>query len=39
MLGIYELDMVKSDGTFISCTHYKREYEIFKTKEELIKSL
>ncbi|MBO7241574.1 MAG: hypothetical protein J6U90_03900 [Methanobrevibacter sp.] len=36
---IYELAMVKSDGTFISCTHYKRENEIFKTKEELIKSL
>lgn len=35
----YELVMVKSDGTFISCTHYKRENEIFKTKEELIKSL
>lgn len=36
---IYELDMVKSDGTFISCTHYREESEIFKTKEELIKSL
>ena len=36
---IYELDMVESDGTFISCTYYKRENEIFKTKEELIKSL
>lgn len=35
----YELDMVKSDGTFISCTHYRRESEIFKTKEELLKSL
>lgn len=35
----YELDMVKSDGTFISCTHYRRENEIFKTKEELLKSL
>ena len=31
--------MVKSDGTFISCTHYRRENEIFKTKEELLKSL
>ena len=36
---IYELDMVESDGTFISCTYYKGENEIFKTKEELIKSL
>lgn len=36
---IYEMDMVKSDGTFISCTHYRRENEIFKTKEELLKSL
>lgn len=35
----YELDMVKSDGTFISCTHYRRENEIFKTKEELLNSL
>lgn len=35
----YELDMVRSDGTFISCTHYKGESEIFKTKEELLKSL
>lgn len=35
----YELDMVQSDGTFISCTHYRRENEIFKTKEELLKSL
>ena len=35
----YELDMVKSDGTFISCTHYREESEIFKTKEELLKSL
>lgn len=36
---VYELDMVNSDGTFISCTHYRRENEIFKTKEELLKSL
>lgn len=36
---IYELDMVKSDGTFISCTHYRQESEIFKTKEKLLKSL
>ena len=35
----YELDMVKSDGTFISCPHFKRENELFKTKEELLKSL
>lgn len=35
----YEMDMVRSDGTFISCTHYRRENEIFKTKEELLKSL
>lgn len=35
----YGLDMIRSDGTFISCTHYKRENEIFKTKEELLKSL
>lgn len=35
----YELDMVRSDGTFISCTHYRGENEIFKTKEELLKSL
>ena len=35
----YGLDMVKSDGTFISCTHYRRENEIFKTKEKLLKSL
>ncbi len=35
----YELDMVRSDGTFISCTHYRRESEIFKTKEALLKSL
>lgn len=35
----YELDMVRSDGTFISCTHYRSENEIFKTKEELLKSL
>jgi hypothetical protein len=35
----YELDMVGSDGTFISCTHYRGENEIFKTKEELLNSL
>ena len=35
----YELDMVQSDGTFISCTHYRRENEIFETKEDLLKSL
>lgn len=35
----YEMDMVKSDGAFISCSHCRRESEIFKTKEELLKSL
>lgn len=35
----YELDMVESDGTFISCPYCMRENEIFKTKEELLKSL
>ena len=35
----YGLDMVRSDGTFISCPHYMGENEIFKTKEELLKSL
>lgn len=35
----YGMDMVKSDGSFISCIHYKRENELFKTKEELLKSL
>lgn len=35
----YGMDMVRSDGTFISCTHYRGENEIFKTKEELLKSL
>lgn len=35
----YGLDMVKSDGTFISCPHYRGENELFKTKEELLKSL
>lgn len=35
----YGMDMVQSDGTFISCTHYRQENEIFKTKEELLKSL
>lgn len=35
----YTLDMVESDGTFISCPHCMRENEIFKTKEELLKSL
>lgn len=31
--------MVKSDGAFMSCIHYKEESKIFPTKEELIKSL
>lgn len=35
----YELDMVSSDGIFISCTYYRQENEIFKNKEELLKSL
>lgn len=35
----YELDMVNNDGTYISCCHYLNESEIFKTKEELLKSL
>lgn len=35
----YVLDMVQRDGTFISCPHYRRENEIFKTKEDLLKSL
>jgi hypothetical protein len=35
----YGMDMVNSDGTFISCTHYRREDSIFKTKEELLRSL
>lgn len=35
----YGIDMVRSDGTFISCTHYRRENEMSKTKEELLKSL
>lgn len=35
----YGVDMVKSDGTFIYNTFYKTENEIFKTKEELLKSL
>lgn len=35
----YGMDMVQSDGTFISCTHYRRENEIFKSKEELLKNL
>lgn len=35
----YGMDMVESDGTFISCTHYRGENDIFKCKEELLKSL
>lgn len=35
----YGIDIVRSDGTFVSSTHYRRENEIFKTKEELLKSL
>lgn len=36
---IYTLDMVSGDGIFKSTPHYKQECEIFKTKEELLKSL
>ena len=36
---VYTLDMVSGDGTFKSTPHYKQECEIFKTKEELLKSL
>lgn len=35
----YEMDMVRSDGTFTYLIHHRREDEIFKTKEELLKSL
>ena len=35
----YRLDMVESDGTFLSCPHYMKENEIFETKNELLKSL
>lgn len=35
----YGLDMVQSDGTYISSTHYRREDDIFKCKEDLLKSL
>lgn len=35
----YEVDIVKSDGTFTYNTFYKTENEIFKTKEELLNSL
>lgn len=35
----YGMDMVQSDGTYISSTHYRREEDIFKCKEELLKSL
>ena len=35
----YELDMVKPDGEFKSATYYYKEDEIFKSKEELLKSL
>ena len=36
---VYTLDMVSEDGTFKSAPHFKQEREIFKTKEELLKSL
>ena len=35
----YTIDMVNNDGKFISCPHYKREHEIFHTKEELLENL
>lgn len=35
----YGLDIVESDGTFLSCLHYMTENEMFETKEELLKSL
>ena len=35
----YTLDKVRSDGTFISCSNYRKDNELFKTKEELLKSL
>lgn len=35
----YEIDMVGDDGEFKSSPHYRDENEIFKSKEELLKSL
>lgn len=35
----YEIDMVGEDGEFKSSPHYRYEDEIFKSKEELLKSL
>lgn len=35
----YQIDMVNDDGEFQSCPHYRGENEIFKSKEELLKSL
>ena len=35
----YEIDMIGDDGEFKSCPHYRDEDEIFKFKEELLKSL
>ena len=35
----YEIDMVWDDGEFRSSPHYRSEDEIFKSKEELLKSL
>lgn len=36
---VYEIDMVNDDGEFQSSPHYRGEDEIFKSKEELLKSL
>ena len=35
----YEMAMVNGDGEFKSSPHYRCEDEIFKSKEELLKSL
>ena len=35
----YQIDMVNNDGEFQSTPHYRDENEIFKSKEELLKSL
>ena len=35
----YKIDMVGDDGEFKSSPHYRGEDEIFKSKEELLKSL
>jgi hypothetical protein len=35
----YQIDMINDDGEFQSSPHYRDENEIFKSKEELLKSL